>query len=63
MISTVGSSFCIQEFIMIFLSLVMRLQEIKEDSNGNLASPVISAVKNLSVCLDVKLKWNPRGNL
>ncbi|XP_010510455.1 PREDICTED: cell division control protein 6 homolog isoform X2 [Camelina sativa] len=35
-------------------------EEIKEDSNGNLASPVISAVKNLSVCLDVESKWNPR---
>ncbi|XP_019083055.1 PREDICTED: cell division control protein 6 homolog [Camelina sativa] len=35
-------------------------EEIKEDSNGNLASPVISVVKNLDVCLDVESKWNPR---
>lgn len=42
-------------------SLVIRLQEIKEDSKENLASPVISAVKNQFDCLDVKSKWNPRG--
>lgn len=63
MISTVGSKFLFSGIYTDFLSLVMRLQEIKEDSNGNLTSPVISAVKNLSVCLDVKSKWNPRGNL
>ncbi|CAL9234851.1 unnamed protein product [Arabidopsis halleri] len=33
-------------------------EEIKEDSNENLASPV----KKLSVCLDVKSKWNPRDD-
>ncbi|CAA7038058.1 unnamed protein product [Microthlaspi erraticum] len=35
-------------------------EEIEEDCNGNLESPVISAVKKQFNCLDVKSKWNPR---
>ncbi|VVB01841.1 unnamed protein product [Arabis nemorensis] len=37
-------------------------EEIKEDSNGKLASPVISAVGKQFDCLGVKSKWNPRDD-
>ncbi|KAL1195713.1 Cell division control protein-like protein [Cardamine amara subsp. amara] len=38
-------------------------EEIKEeDSDDNLASPVKSAVKKLSDCLNVQSQWNPRDD-
>uniref|UniRef100_A0A1J3FTV9 Cell division control protein n=2 Tax=Noccaea caerulescens TaxID=107243 RepID=A0A1J3FTV9_NOCCA len=37
-------------------------EETEEDCNGNLESPVISAVKKHFDCLDVKSKWNPRDD-